>query len=45
MTLAQLSELFEFINTTTNPEHKAWGMEIFEENTEEVDGFIILKEL
>ena len=44
MTLAQLSELFEFINTTTNQEHKAWGMEIFEENTEEVDGFIILKE-
>lgn len=44
MTLAQLNELFEFINTTTNQEHKAWGMEIFEENTEEVDGFIILKE-
>ena len=44
MTLAQLSELLRFIDTTQNQEYKAWGKEIFEENTEEVDGFIVLKE-
>ena len=44
MTLAQLSELLRFIDTTTNQEYKSWGKENFEENTEEVDGFIILKE-